>query len=390
MELTTALRALFWPAALVAASSCSLARTQVAPPAPAPVAKAEAPQVESLDAVLEVVRAKYDLPALAATILSGKDIVALGAVGFRDRELKTPVKSDDLWHLGSCTKAMTATLAAKLVEQGKLTWKTTIGDAFPELRETLRKEWRDVSIELLLQNRGGVAGDPPRAAWSALWSRTDTPRSARRWFVEQVLAEAPAAAPGTKFIYSNQGFTIAGAMLEALTDTAWEELITKELFVPLGMTSAGFGAPGSTDLVDQPRGHAPGPIAPGPRADNPPAIGPAGTVHCSLADWAKFVGAHMRGEKGEDGLLKATSFRKLHECPEFQSYAMGWMRMPRKWSAGDAFTHSGSNTMWFCTVWFAPAIDQAFLVTTNCASDKAGQACDEVVGELLKLRGLAK
>ena len=360
-----------------------LSSCQSSPAAPPPAAR-------EVDVLLETVRAKYDLPALAAAIVSGTDVVALGAVGFRDRELKTPVKSDDLWHLGSCTKAMTATLASRLVEQGKLTWKTTIGDAFPELRETMRKEWRDVPIEWLLQNRGGFAHEPPRAAWSALWQRTDGSRSARRWFVEQLLAEAPAAPPGTKFIYSNQGFTIAGAMLEALTDTAWEELITKELFVPLGMASAGFGAPGSTDLIDQPRGHSPGPITPGPRADNPPAIGPSGTVHCSLADWAKFVGAHMRGEKGEDGLLKASSFRKLHECPKFQTYAMGWERVPRKWGAGDVFTHSGTNTMWYCTVWFAPAIDQAFLVTTNCGSDKAAKACDELVVELLKLRGLVK
>src|SRR5262249_53703034 len=160
------------------------------------------------------------------------------------------------------------------------------------------------------------------------------------------------------FVYSNQGFTIAGAMLEELTHKTWEELIRKELFEPLHMSSAGFGPPGSTKSIDQPRAHtASGPVEPGPQADNPPAIGPAGTVHCSLGDWAKFVSAHLRGENGIASVADAKSFNKLHECPEGQSYAMGWGRMPRPWAGGDVLTHSGSNTMWYCVVWIAPAKD---------------------------------
>ena len=87
----------------------------------------------------------------------------------------------------------------------------------------------------------------------------------------------------------------------------------EELFGPLGMTSAGFGAPGEPADARRSPGDtaAPsrGPVEPGPNADNPPAIGPAGTVHASLADWAKYAALHLRGAQGRDRLPEARDVR---------------------------------------------------------------------------------
>ena len=99
-------------------------------------------------------------------------------------------------------------------------------------------------------------------------------------------------------MYSNSSYMIAGAVLEKVTGKPWRELIKTELFDKLGMTSCGFGAPGSKAVVDQPRGHDAGgtPIEPGPAADNPPGLGPAGTVHCSLLDYGKFFNVYATGK----------------------------------------------------------------------------------------------
>ena len=51
------------------------------------------------------------------------------------------------------------------------------------------------------------------------------------------------------------GHTI-GAMLEEATGTSWEELVRREVFEPLGMTNAGFGAPLGGGREAQPCGHA--------------------------------------------------------------------------------------------------------------------------------------
>src|SRR5690606_16144609 len=110
----------------------------------------------------------------------------------------------------------------------------------------------------------------------------------------------------------------------------WEELMRGMLFEPLGMNSAGFGAPATLDSVDQPWGHTSKPFAgldpvpPGPRADNPLAISPAGAVHCSLADLAAYAAFHIAGEQGGSELLNANSFKKLH-TPAGDDYALGWV-----------------------------------------------------------------
>src|SRR5690606_16090689 len=106
--------------------------------------------------------------------------------------------------------------------------------------------------------------------------------------------------------YSNAGFTIAGAMLEQATGKPFGELLTEHLFEPLGMSSAGFGNPATRTRPEQPHGHRmvngkPVAIPPGPRDDNPSAITPAGRVHASIMDFARYASFHLGTEK--PGLL---------------------------------------------------------------------------------------
>jgi len=65
----------------------------------------------------------------------------------------------------------------------------------------------------------------------------------------------PPASKAGDFEYSNLGFIIAGAIAEARTGKAWKDLIRAQIFAPLGIADAGFGAPGTPGKVDQPRGH---------------------------------------------------------------------------------------------------------------------------------------
>lgn len=351
-------------------------------------------QVVDLASRLEPIRAKHDLPALAALVTTSDETVAIGAVGVRQVGDETPVATEDLWHLGSCTKSMTGTLAAVLVEQGKIGWDTTVGDVFCEEFPNINPGYLAVTLEQLLCHRAGVPNAPPPKAWAAARKQTGSVRAQRTAFVRAVLAAPPAHEAGTQFEYSNQGVTIAGAMLERAAggdDTTWERLVTGLVFQPLGITTAGFGAPGTSDVVDQPRGHIQGPIpgaplqpaAPGPFSDNPPAISPAGRVHMSMEDWARYVREHLRGREGESSLLPQEAFEHLHTDPFGGSYGMGWGLAERSWG-GHVITHNGSNTMWFCVVWAAPEKGFAVLVATNCGGDEAAKAADEAAGALIR------
>lgn len=105
----------------------------------------------------------------------------LRAVGFRDR-----VTTNDQWHLGSITKPMTATLAARLVEKGCINWETTIAQAVPELADAMREECRKITIDpdvdfavFAACNAAEESGERAcdQAAWAVIqrYPRTKTP-----------------------------------------------------------------------------------------------------------------------------------------------------------------------------------------------------------------------
>ena len=335
---------------------------------------------------LERIRDKHEIPALAAAAVVEGEIVAIGATGHRCVDDPTPVTIQDKWHLGSCTKSMTASVAAMLVEDGKLAWNTSIADVLKEI--PMNDAWRTVTVEDLLVHRGGAPHDPPRHLWKVACDQEGTPTEQRLEFVRGILGEEPEKPPGTKWIYSDSGYAIVGAMMERVTGKSWEDLLRQRLFEPLGMSSAGFGPPATPGKVDQPWGHlgddAPfKAVPPGPKADNPPAIGPAATVHCSIADFARYTAWHVAGDRGSAWLLDPDSFQKLHRPAEGQTYGMGWCNLRRRWAGGTALMHNGENTMFYAVMWLGPGADTAFVAAANADGYDAIDACDDAIRELI-------
>jgi len=345
---------------------------------------------ENLDALLEPIRAQHQMPALGAAFVRGKEVVALGVVGRRRSDEPEPARQNDRWHLGSCTKAMTATLLAVLVEQGKLKWDSTIAEVFPDLAQRLRTEYLQLTPVHFLSHRSGLPVDTsanhPLAAplWGFARTLTGPLMEQRRKLLEFALSRPPASEPGRKSEYSNIGYAVAGAFAEKVAGQSWETLMRELVFQPLGMSTPGYGAPG----FGAPWGHGPNfcePIPPGPNADNPLVIGPAGTVHASLSDWASFASLHLLGARGEAGLLlKQESFEWLHRDVFQQNYALGWGLARRDWTEGPALTHLGSNRRWYSRIWIAPAKSAALLSVTNCGSQNGLSACDAAVTAMVR------
>jgi CubicO group peptidase (beta-lactamase class C family) len=335
--------------------------------------------------VLEPIRAAHRLPALGAAVFSSDATLAIGAVGVRKLGDATRVERADAWHLGSDTKAMTATLLALYVAEGRVAWTTTMARAFPE---PLDPGYRDVTVEQLLWHRGGAPHDVPGDLWAEMWKPGGS-RPQRRAAVLGMLQRPPAVTPGSQYLYANAGYMMAGAALEDAVDEDWESLMRRRLFAPLAMASCGFGAPASLGKVDHPWGHvieegAPVPRAPGPTADNPPSLGPAGTVHCGLVDWGKFLQLHLRAARGlPTALLDAAAIVRLQTPPAGADYAAGWGTASRDWAGGPVLTHSGTNTMFYVTTWIAPKKDRILVAVTNVGGPGAPGAVDAVFAPLI-------
>ncbi len=338
---------------------------------------------DEITGILSKICQRHALPAMAAAIVTSQGLQKVGAVGVRKWGTNVPVTLDDMWHLGSDTKIMTSTLAAIMVEQGKLKWTSTVSDVFPELAASFHPDLRNVSLIQLLSHRAGL---PANIDYDAI-NKTHFIQAQRIDAVKEGLSRKPLSAPGSEFLYSNLGYIIAGAMIERASGMDWESAIKKYVFTPLGMTSAGFGGLGTPGQIDQPWGHVKSKqpvLGNGPDVDNPPVLGPAGRVHCTIQDWAKFIQDQLRGARGEPALLKPESYQML-QTPHFGGdYALGWIVVQRDWAGGTALTHTGSNTFFLALVWIAPSRDFAILVCTNEGTDSFG-AADEAVSQIIQI-----
>ncbi len=351
---------------------------------PAPALQSADPLGEDISASLASLIENTSLPALSVAVVANGELVASGAAGVRKVGSPDFVTRRDKFHIGSCTKSMTASLAAMLVESGQLTWGTTIGDVFSSME--MSPGFRDIRLDELLSNRGGVPGDIDPLLWASLWGSTKSPTDARTQLVRATIAGEPNNEPGTTFEYSNTSFAIAGAMLEKAAGVPYEQLMTQRLFEPLGMSSAGFRAPATAGLVDQPYGHNGNgselvPVQPEPAGDNPTAIAPAGAVHCSAIDLAKYTRLHLGLTTG---LVSEDSLARLHNPETSASYAMGWSVMPRSWAKGSVLQHSGSNTTFYAVIWIAPERDFAAVAMTNYAGPQAQITCDQAIARAVQ------
>lgn len=325
-------------------------------------------------------------PALAGGVVTREGLIWSGVRGKRRADADDGVTLEDRWHLGSNTKAMTAAVFARLVEQGRTHWGLTMAEAFPDL--VLDPAWRSVPIEALLRHRAGLTDDPVIGRPWLMTARDDTRSlpAQRATLTASALAQPPPGQPG-KFAYANLNYIAAGAVIEAITGGSWEDAMRRELFQPLGLASAGFGAPSGSNAWghSQAAGRATPMDPASPGSDNPLALGPAGTAHMSIADYARWIQAVC----GQGDWLSVDSLNRLNTTSETNpAYALGWMVQPAPplgafAGAGDMLGHEGSNTLWHATAVVAPDAGLGVFTFANDGPGGGGPAACSLLARRL-------
>jgi CubicO group peptidase (beta-lactamase class C family) len=349
--------------------------------------------VQNISTFLDSVRSEHGMPAIAAAVVLDGRLAALGVAGERKLGSGVAVTSSDQFHLGSCTKAMTASMIARLVQKKKLDWSTNLKDTFPDFVGVMHPDYHEVTLYDLLTHRAGLhSADKNAPAGKTLHEMhllPGTGKEQRETYVRLMLFEPPHVTPRTQEAYSNVGYSVAAAIAERQTGSDWSTLMRKYLFKPLGMKTVGNGAMGEPGEIRQPwqhevKGHKVHPVEPGRFANNPRVMFPGGGVHCSMEDWCKFVTLHFTGKHKGRRLLKKKTLKKLHQPASGKdSYACGWYTSTRGWG-GEVLAHAGSNLRNFAVVWMSPEKKFAVMVATNQGRGKSEQICDQVCGELIR------
>jgi CubicO group peptidase (beta-lactamase class C family) len=326
----------------------------------------------------ETLLQRFGVPALGLARIDVTGAESLGCLGERKRRSGVAVTEQDLWHVGSCGKSMTATLMARLVERGQLEWDAPLTPVFAAQGFDVHPDFADLTLRHLLTHRSGMATDASPSELEASYYSTESPPQQRAALAQEALMTAATQRPGEASHYSNLAYTVAGVLAEMVSGLAWEVLMRREVFSPLGLSSAGFGAPGkgARDELAQPWGHQAGrwgfsPVPPNELADNPPLIAPAGTVHLSLPDLARYVAFHLSSGATVPGYLSAETVDFLHAPLPGEEEAFGWYLLPADVSGvgKTMLWHDGSNNYWYAAIIMVPDDRRGMAFVCNAYRD---------------------
>lgn len=314
---------------------------------------------------------KHNIPSLSVMILKDGKIIEHIFRGVRKVGSAEQVSENDIYHLGSCAKAFTASVIFKLIENNKL----SLGDKVLSHINSQDNKYADITIGDLLSHTAGIEANITGDTWAKLWSFDISPHEGRDIAVKYFLNSKRKSKAGEKFSYSNLGYVLLGKIIENIEQGTFEEIVKRELFSPLNMNSCVFGPVGRDGKTKGPWPHQKKqdgytPINPEKiESDNPPTYHSVGGISCSQKDWAKFVSA-IQGV-GENKKFFNKKSRELMLKINKDDYTYGaWGRVKKEWANGDIITHSGSNTLNFSFV--AAGVDTkfVFLVNTNAVANE--------------------
>jgi len=316
------------------------------------------------------------IPGMGVALILDRKLAGVAVRGHRGMgPAAAALEPGDAWRILSDTKPMTATLIVRLAEQHKLSLDAPLSATYPELAANARPEYRAITLREMLHHTTGLPHDSSDIARVFAAGSRDSrpPQEQRVAYLATALKDAPVAPPGKEAHYSNTGFILAAAIAEHATGVAYEDLMQREVFAPLQMTSARFGAPLEN------RGHNGGHVA-GAENDIPRSFDPAGGISVSLADWAKFCIDQLAGAKGRKGLLSAEGYTLLQSPDPATGNGLAWgvdaTFMDRQ---GPMLSHTGSDESWYSMVILFPASGSGLLVNANAGADMNGDKADKAV-----------
>jgi CubicO group peptidase (beta-lactamase class C family) len=317
------------------------------------------------------IRIAYNIPELSYAVINSKTTLEISALGKHSIELPDVATSNDRFHIGSNTKAMTAFIVAKYVEKGKLKWTTKFFDIFPEWKENSNAEYHKITLQDLLSHRARIQpfqgdNDP------IIPEFIGTKQEKRKSFGKFVLTLHPTVVDTIhKFNYSNASYTLATLMLEKVTKKSWEQLVEKVFNKDLKLNIE-FTWPENQKNKDT-WGHSFEDNKLIPVASNVnyhlDFTEPAGDLNIKLKDYIKFIQLNLDGLKGNNNYLTSKTYQFIHKGIE--NYSLGWYNIYE--NGKELSTHSGTAGTYYTIVHIDRIKEKAYIIFTNSFNQETQQ-----------------
>lgn len=262
--------------------------------------------------------AKMNLPGLSVAAVAGGDIVWAEGFGWADVENQVKVSPDTRFHIGTASKMLTSAGVGLLLEKGQLKLDDEIQTYVPAFPV---KPW-PVTLRQLMAHTAGVrrdAGDEEPMREHCGGTAEALPRFAGK----DLLFE-----PGTKYRYSNYGWILVSAAVEAAAREPFARFMRRQIFEPLGMN--GTRAEGVTGSPEQAVYYFPRFAADtrygtqGPETADFSCFSGASAFLSTPSDMARFIIAVKNGTLLKPETVKMLQTSQRLPAGEETGYGLGW------------------------------------------------------------------
>lgn len=316
----------------------------------------------------------WKVPGLSVAVVRGSRIVYERGFGVRELGRPEPVDEHTVFAVASNSKALTAASLARLVDEGRISWDTRVASVLPDLRLYSPYVTSEVTLRDLLSHRTGYE------TWGGdlLWYGSTLTKAQ---VLERIRHVPPVTSFRSSWGYSNLMFHVAGSVVEAVTDTSWNDYVAAHFVRPLGMTrtTTSLGAMEALGNVARPHTLVDGRVAAVPfrPLDAAPA---AAAFNSSAHDWARWLmlnvqngtwqGRRLVSERNLKELRQMHSLRRISPAAQrslpsmhVYGYGLGWDL--RDYRGRYVVSHTGGMDGMVSQTGFVPEDSVGVVVLTN-------------------------
>jgi CubicO group peptidase (beta-lactamase class C family) len=219
---------------------------------PAVTLPATPPSFSDVDRLCEDFVRTHEVPGASVAITEATKLVYARGFGFAEVETKTPATPTSLFRIASISKPITAVAVLQLAERGKLILEANVFELL-ELSSEMKAagaefdaRLRDITIEQLLQHRGGwdrdKSFDPMFQSVRFANLQNVQPPASQREIILSMLSQKLDFEPGERYAYSNFGYCLLGRVIEKIAGIPYESYVQQFVLKPLGITTMRIGA----------------------------------------------------------------------------------------------------------------------------------------------------
>lgn len=310
---------------------------------------------------------------------------------YKDPNKRISIKSNDVFRIASISKTFVATAIMQLVERGMI-------DLDEDINKYLKFKVKNpyypqvpITVRMLLRHRSSISDSQySKYKNSLVVFKHGKIQDTKTFFLN--------CRPGTRYNYSNYGYSLLGAIIENVSKTRFDTYIEKNILVPLGIDgSYNVSKIDSSRFVwayqydKKKKKFIKSPLMYNPYTkemkeyvlgESTALFSPAGGMKLSVPDLAKYMIMHINyGSYNGVRILTKESEEELWRVGPKNKYGMGFMHAGFNLKGVDLIGHQGGAYGIHSTMFFSPKDKYGFIVICNGCN--SGQViCNQIVREL--------